>query len=119
MDIEKPAHLGGKVPSSYIDKELFENLKKTSAIIDRPEKFAQMFCSVADTQIDIRQKLSSILLLSIQKDIASRDEIKKVLIEIYKEDWRRFVRSAWGKIGFVVWTLFTALFSAWLGTKFK
>ena len=97
-------NLQDRIPSS-ISHELLADLKKTHDIIDRPEKFAEMFTKVADTQNAVREKLSQILILSIQHDVPAREEMKKVLKEIYDEDWKYFIKSAYGKIALLVWTL--------------
>lgn len=103
----QPLNLQDRIPSS-ISQELLESLKKTHDIIDRPEKFAKMFTEVADSQSLVREKLSQILILSIQHDVPTRTEMKKVLKEIYDEDWKHFIKSAWGKLALLGWTLLVA-----------
>jgi hypothetical protein len=71
------------------------------------KKFAEMFCKVAESQSAVRQKLMEVLRAAIQHDVDTRKEVKKVLKEIYDEDWKRFIRSTGAKIGAVVWTLLT------------
>lgn len=79
----------------------------THEIVDRPEKFAEMFCNVAQSQSAVRSKLMEVLRTAIQNDVETRREVKKVLKEIYDEDWKKFARSTGGKIAAVVWTLVT------------
>lgn len=107
MDTPTENSLQDRIPSS-ISHELLESFKKTHNIIDRPEKFAEMFTSVAESQNAVRNKLAEILVLSIQHDVPTRAEMKKVLKEIYDEDWKRFIRSAWGKLALLGWTLLVA-----------
>lgn len=86
-------------------QDLMAKFQKTHDTIDRPEKFALMFCDVAESQSAVRQKLVSILQTSIQHDVDTRQEVKKVLLEIYNEDWKSFVRTSLGKIAIVLWTV--------------
>lgn len=102
-----PFNVQDRIPSS-ISQELLDGFKKTHDIIDRPEKFAEMFTKVADSQTAVRDKLSQILMLSIQHDVPTRQEVKKVLKEIYDEDWKHFIKSAWGKLALLAWTLLVA-----------
>lgn len=103
-----------RIPSSLVSDELLEQLKHTHEIIDRPEKFASMFCDVAATQNAVREKLVEILTTSIQHDVNARKEVKKVMKELYDEDWRKFVRSAWGKIALVLWTAISTGIGFWI-----
>ena len=106
--MENPTNnLQDRIPSS-ISQELLNSFKKTHDIIDRPEKFAEMFTNVADSQNAVRDKLAQILILSIQHDVPTRQEMKKVLKEIYDEDWKHFIKSAWGKLALLGWTLLVA-----------
>ena len=108
---------------STTEDEIFDadsklKLETAHKIADRPEEFAKLFCCVADTQNNIRKKLTEILVLSIQHDVPSRKEIKKAIKEIYDEDWRGFLRSVWGKISLVVGILVSALIGAWINSRF-
>lgn len=103
-----------RIPGNLGD-DVVKKLLHTHEIVDRPEKFAEMFVTVAQSQNAVREKLVEILRSSIQHDVESRREIKRVLKEIYDEDWRKFIRSAWGRLALVVWTVITLL----LGYLFK
>jgi hypothetical protein len=100
-----------RVPAQEAE-DLMAKFKKTHDTIDRPEKFAVMFCSVAESQTAVRQKLVSILQTSIQHDVETRQEVKKILLEIYNEDWKSFVRSAIGKVAILAWTAISLVIGA-------
>jgi arsenate reductase-like glutaredoxin family protein len=95
-----------RIPASLSD-DVLQKLLHTHNIVDRPEMFAEMFCKIAETQSAVRTKLMEVLRVAIQHDVPTRSEVKKVLKEIYDEDWKRFIRSTGAKIGAVVWTLIT------------
>lgn len=107
-----------RIPGN-LGEDVVKKLLHTHEIVDRPEKFAEMFCTVAESQNAVRQKLIEILRTSIQHDVESRKEIKKVLKEIYDEDWKHFIRSIWGKVAAILWTILTLglgyLFKKYLG----
>ena len=96
-----------------------KKLEESYAIVDRADRLAELFCKAAETQISVRQKILDVLKLAIETDAPSREQVKKILKEIHDEDWRMFVKSAWAKIGIVVWTLVTALISAYIGHIWK
>jgi len=110
---EQTAQLGERIPGNLGD-DVVKKLLHTHEIVDRPEKFAEMFTTVAESQNAVRQKLVEILRTSIQHDVESRKEIKKVLKEIYDEDWKHFIRSAWGKIGLAIWTAVSVAIGIWV-----
>jgi hypothetical protein len=63
----------------------------------------------------VRQKLVEILRTSVQHDVETRKEVRKVLKEIYDEDWKHFIRSTGARVAAVAWTLVTLV----LGYLFK
>jgi hypothetical protein len=40
------------------------------------------------------------------------EQVKNILLEIYAEDWKSFIRSSLGKIAIFVWTVITLIISA-------
>jgi hypothetical protein len=95
-----------RIPASLSD-DVLKKLLHTHDIVDRPEMFAEMFCKVAESQSAVRTKLMGVLIIAIQNDVETRNEMKKVLKEIYDEDWKRFIRSTGAKVGAIVWTIVT------------
>ena len=100
-----------RVPANEAEV-LMAKFKETHDTIDRPEKFAIMFCSVAESQTAVREKLVSILQTSIKHDVETREQVKNILLEIYAEDWKSFIRSSIGKIAIFVWTVITLIIGA-------
>jgi len=65
-----------------------------------------------ESQTAVREKLVSILQSSIKLDVETREQVKNILLEIYAEDWKSFIRSSLGKIAIFVWTVITLIISA-------
>lgn len=104
---------GERIPSN-LGEDVVAKLLHTHEIVDRPEKFAEMFCEVAKTQSAVREKLIEILSSAIQYDVESRKAVKQVLKELHDEDWKHFIRSAWGKIGLALWTAISVAIGIWV-----
>lgn len=81
---------------------------KISASLEQPDKFAEIFCAAAKTQKSIDTILKNNVRELLQHDNETRSEIKGMLREIEKEDWKRVVK----KIGFSGWTIIVAATSA-------
>lgn len=90
-----------------------EVVQKLLQVIDRPEKFAEMFCSVAETQVSVRKKLIDILKEAVKTDTEAREAMKVILKEIYADDFKYWFRSVWGKIAIGLWTLLVVVATAW------
>lgn len=93
-------------------------LEKAHKIADRPDEFAKLFCKVAKEQTIVQDMINDMIRKALNTDVSSRGALQGLIQVAYKEDWKAFVKSAWGKIALVVWTLITALISAWIGSHF-
>ena len=66
---------------------------KLSASLEQPDKFAEIFCSAAKKQKSIDNVLKENIIELLQKDNEARNQIKSLLREIEKEDWRAFIKK--------------------------
>ncbi len=82
----------------FSDKEVIKKIKDS---IEQPDKFAEIFCEAARKQKSIDTTLKNIILHSIKNDSDTRAELKAMIIEIEREEWRAFVR----KFGFGIWSV--------------
>lgn len=92
-------------------------LQKTHDTLDRPEKFAELFCDVAKKQVVVQDLLRSMIQKTIQSE-ESKKHITGLIRQINKDEWKSFVRSAWGKVALVVWTVCTIALGAFFDKLF-
>ncbi|QQR61107.1 hypothetical protein IPH19_01410 [Candidatus Uhrbacteria bacterium] len=90
------------------------HLKTVHDAIDRPDKFAELFCQAAKTQTSVKEVLWEQIRSILTTDVEARNALKVIVREVEKEDVRIFGK----KIGFGVWTLFTIGMGAFLGALF-
>jgi hypothetical protein len=94
-------------------------LDKTHDLLDRPEKFAKFFVDVSIAQTAIQNRINEMIRKALKDDNDSKKALIELIKSAQKEDWRAFVKSAWGKVALGIWTLIVALFSAWMGHIWK
>jgi hypothetical protein len=88
-------------------------------LVQHPDKFAEIFVKAAETQTKIKEYVRKEIKDSLESDSGTRNAMKGLIKEQFKEDWKAFVMSSWGKVSLGVWTLVVAVISAWLGHLFK
>ena len=93
-------------------------LEKTHDTIDRPEKFAALFCKVAKEQVAVQELLSKMINRSIQSE-ESKKHLTGVIRHINSQEWKSFVRSTGGKTALAIWTVITLFLGAYFGSLFK
>lgn len=101
---------------NFIPKEA---LRKISASLDQPDKFAEIFCTAAKTQKSIDTVLKDVLRDLLKNDEVSRSVVKDLLREVEKEDWRAFVRKGFGGVGALILIGFGALLTALIDYMMK
>jgi len=82
-----------------------EAIRKLSATIEQPDKFAEVFCTAAKTQKNIDTALKELIKDLLQHDHSARAIIKSIIREVDKEDWRHYAK----KIGLVGWSIILVL----------
>lgn len=92
-----------------------KSIKKLSETIDQPDKFAEVFCSAARSQKIIDCVLKETMRDLMKSDSETRSMIKEMLREVESEDWRSFVRKAFGSI----WSLSLIAFGAVLAAVLR
>ncbi len=112
-----------KKESTAQDGELFDSqsklkLDKTHDVLDRPEKFAKLFCDVARKQVDMQTFLKEVMRELIATDPKARDSLLGLIRQAMKEDWKSWLRSRGGMVIFGIWTLITIAFGAWISSLF-
>lgn len=88
-------------------------------LADRPEEFAKLFCTVAKEQTSVKNQIIDILKEILMSDVCARNELKHIIQSVQKEDWRNFVKSAWGKTSLLIWTIVVAFVTAIIGKYIK
>lgn len=101
-------------------------LKETKDKLDRPDKFADIFCQAAKSQVKIKDCLGKIIREMITKDAQVNQHLNNAFKEIIAKDTKIFYSNLWRKlkgpvaligtaIGSVVLTLFTQYLMKKLG----
>lgn len=83
-------------------------IRRLSASLDQPDKFAEIFCSAAKSQKNIDATLKDVMRDLLKSDKDTRDFVKDLLREVEHEDWRLFVK----KFGGLLWALLLIAFGA-------
>lgn len=81
--------------------------------IDRPDRFAKIFCKVAEDQVMVQKTINKLIQKALAQDVDSRSALKGIVRQVLKEDWRSFVRSTGGKLAILLWTLAVLFLGAW------
>lgn len=81
-------------------------IEKVSASLEQPDKFAEIFCNAAKKQKSIDNTLRAIMIDLLKNDQEARVQVKALLREVEKEDWRAFVRKGAG----LLWTMLSIIF---------
>lgn len=105
------------IPDNYDTSAL---LKETKDKLDRPDKFAEIFCQAAKSQVKIKEHLSKLIREQITKDTAVNDHLNNTFRKIIKNDTRAFYTMLWKKLGWIITiggTIFATLFTQFLAKK--
>lgn len=92
-----------------------EQINDLAAILNQPDKFAEVFCKAAAGQKSIDNALKAIVIDLIQKDHSTREYIKTVIKEYEKEAWQLLIKRGLG----AAWTLIVVIISAIATTFIK
>jgi len=76
-------------------------LKKVHETIDQPDKFAEVFCKAAESQVSIKEIFTKEILKSISTDVNCKNALKEIIRQVEKEDIMIFGK----KIGLAVWSI--------------
>jgi hypothetical protein len=110
------------------DADAQVKLESAHDLVQRPDKFAEVFVKAAETQTSIKQLIRKEIRESLALDPESRTSLRGLIAEQFKEaeisnrvrhsfpgrvNWRALIKSAWGKIGILVWTVIVALVTGW------
>ena len=76
--------------------------------IQHPDKFAEIFCNAAQSQVSIKQYIRQELQESLTSDVKTKDAMRVIIKQHFDEDWRTWLKSAWGKFAILIWTLIVA-----------
>lgn len=94
-------------------------LEKAHDVLDRPEKFAKLFCDVAKNQVSVQALIKDMIRDSLNNDTKARESLLGLIRHAMREDWRVWLRSAWGKAGLALWTVATIGLGAWINSLFS
>lgn len=97
----------------------FISLKNTQEKIERPDQFAELFCAAAKTQTSVKDLLRELLQEIIATDPKARESLNGLIKQVFQQDWRAFIRSAWGKFALVTWTVVSVGIGAWIKSLFE
>lgn len=98
-------------PDNNFEWDKWSQVKATHEILDRPDRFAEYFDAVSTSQSKIKEVFRRELLEFLRTNVEGREEIKKMIREVDKEDrW-----SLFRKFGLGVWSLLLAVGSAVVG----
>jgi len=92
-----------------------KSVKDLSDTINQPNKFAELFCNAARTQIVIEEVLKEKIVKLIRSDEETKKLIKEYSHEIDEEDWRSFLK----KVGSLTWSIILIILGAILGAIAK
>lgn len=95
-------------PRNGNDFDVSEYRQKVDAVHDaivHPDKFADVFCAALETQRKMTEILKRELTAMLKTDADARESLKAIIKECEKEDWKVFVKSAFGKVSLGVWTV--------------
>ncbi|PIR54711.1 hypothetical protein COU74_03080 [Candidatus Peregrinibacteria bacterium CG10_big_fil_rev_8_21_14_0_10_36_19] len=110
--------MGNNKKDDIFSTEEFLGLKSAQEKIERPDQFAEVFCAAAKTQTSVKDLLRELLQEIIATDPKARESLNGLIKEVFQQDWKAFVRSAWGKFALLSWTLVAAGIGAWVKTLF-
>lgn len=116
MAKDKPLPAPAQQDGEAFDGASKVKLEKAHDLLDRPEKFAKLFCDVAKNQVTVQTLLKEMIREALRGDTESREALMKLIRQAMKEDWRTWARSAWGKVGLAAWTVVTLAIGAYLDT---
>lgn len=96
-------------------------LQETRDKLDRPDKFAEIFCQAAKSQVKIKEYLGKLIREQITKDTAVNQHLINSFKRIIKDDTKAFYVALWKKLGWlltVLGTIAVTLFTQFLAKKF-
>ncbi len=99
-------------------KDLVDLKKKVKSLEDKfgtNEKIADTLCQTDEKATKFSEMLERRLVKMLKSDGNSKKEIKAIVSEQLKQDWKSFALSTGGKIAFALWTILTI----WLGHIWK
>lgn len=89
-------------------------LQTAHEAVERPDKFAELFCKAAKTQTAIKDILWDELRKLLASDQAARESLKGIIREVEKEDWKflgkKFFIGIWTLVVIVLTSIANALF---------
>lgn len=83
-------------------------------ILQRPDKFAEIFLKAATSQSSIKEHIRKEIEESLTLDPKSRTALKVLMKEHFKDDWKAFMFSTGGKIAFGIWSIALIFLTAWV-----
>lgn len=97
----------------------FLNLKDTQQKVERPDGFAKLFCEAAKSQTAVKDLLKEIIQDLLETDVKAQNVLKRLIQEVFKQDWRAFIKTVWGKFALIAWTAITALIAVLIDRAIK
>ena len=70
-------------------------IKQTLDKIDRPDKFAEVFCHAAKKQIDIKECISDIVRETVAKDAAMKEFFQELFQDVINADKTYVIMKLW------------------------
>lgn len=101
------------------DPSIFAKLESSHEILDRPDKFAEYFKKNLKSQALMKDAIAAEIINLMQTNNAVRDEVKKLVLEVQKEDWKTFLKKfgSWiyTVVAFLLGTAVTVIVTKVLG----
>lgn len=104
-------------PRTSPDFDLNGVVKDAKSLMENPQVFSEKFCGAMSTQVNIRTNIQDLVLLSLKSDARFKDELKVLIREVDKEDWRYFLKRFDGLDGLLL-LHFQASSELWLSNIF-
>jgi len=99
-------------------KDLVDLKKRFKILEDKfgtNEKIADTLCQTDEKASKFSEMLEKRFVKLLQTDGSSKKQIRSMVSEQLKQNWKGFVLSVGGKIALLIWTIFTL----WLGHFWK
>ncbi len=96
------------------DYEPRQAIQTLSDNLTQPDKFAEIFCNAAKSQKKIDGLLKDSIRDLLKNDTLTRDEIKSLINETNKANWKTILKGLWFAIWSIILIIITTLANRFL-----
>lgn len=94
-----------------------EEVKKVRATLDSPDKFAQILKQTLEKSKDADKAIKKIIIELLKEDKGCKKEIESIVNEFDRKEYNKFWKNTGSKIFFGIWT-FLIIFATAVVNKF-